>query len=547
MSSPGVGAGGNINQPPTLLPNELEASAWTQVNKAALGINFDSIEQALTMLSPRYVFGYMGGFGYRATANNPLLDHKLENVRASTSQYTPTDESNTQYYEELLSLLPQEIQDAFKEQKLLPFDQRNPNFVAVDNLFNISSKFLASLYTLGKPEDPNAAVSEQTYINMLFPFVSLQGGVRLADEVVMQAKAFLGDQGPNYLYFDAFNRVLGDFEQGLLLLNQLNLGLGDTEGTQLTEAMKQDAANAAVIFSKIADNLTEVNLGNDLQIILPMARTLMTIAQALSLPNTGHAALYIGLTIALMNGDIPGGNPDLMGPELSSLLQELSQGVSNAFIPAANPATQKLLSMLYQTMTLTTLTYAALSVDPGYGRIPDGSIADSKEFRLFGYELALGLLVGSGFLENIYSQTIASVSGRDNISPAAGNALALATTLLLVFATAADQQQPVEDQLYYLSSYFTKNLSDVESMSQANDSPGAQAINIAAKQMLNAIDQTDGTQAFAALAELFENYHTTPEEIFREIQTVMGDVRFLAATILEKGDDQPLTGIVGVA
>jgi hypothetical protein len=172
MTSVGTGVGGNVGGNAIPLQRELEATAWTEINKAALGMR-DSIEQAFTQLNPRYSTGYLGGFGYKTTAENPLLDHPLESMRSSESFNKYTDNNWQAAYDDLVNQLPTDLRARFNRETNKPFEQRNPSFAALDNLLQLTAKFLTQASIQSKPIEASSLEEARTTLNLLLPFAAL--------------------------------------------------------------------------------------------------------------------------------------------------------------------------------------------------------------------------------------------------------------------------------------------------------------------------------------------------------------------------------------
>src|ERR1700722_16446566 len=143
-SSLSTGIGGSPGGPPTTTHLELEQSAASLGAKIALGMlqEGSSIVQSFTEVNPRYISGYMGGFGYRSAAGNPLLDHPLE---ATISSVNLTPQSTTEWedtYEELSQQLPPDIANALAAQMQLPPSERHPDFIALNEVMVLAATVL---------------------------------------------------------------------------------------------------------------------------------------------------------------------------------------------------------------------------------------------------------------------------------------------------------------------------------------------------------------------------------------------------------------------
>lgn len=213
-SGTGSGGSGSLGAPASPTQREIEASAWTEVNKAALGIVQDSIDIAFSQIDQRYSKSHIGTqTGYRASEDQPLLDHNLENVRIQRSFNLPIDESWNAAYEELVGQLPAELLERFMEEQHKPLNKRQPFFVAADNLFKLGAQIFTTIAAHCYPAAEGTLEAARTGANALLPFIALQEAIRNNQQVVALAKEYLNEQGANLINFDEYNNDLTQIDK----------------------------------------------------------------------------------------------------------------------------------------------------------------------------------------------------------------------------------------------------------------------------------------------------------------------------------------------
>ena len=174
----GSGVGGNPGSPQTPMQRELEATAWTEVNKLAPGINFDSLDTVMTEISPRYVFGYLGAFGYRSSPGQPLLDHPLESVRAEQPSRVPVGANLQEAYNGLFQSLPDDLQGSLTAQKQPPPEEQSSTLTALDSTLSLMANFIVHLHNAAETAAPGTVQAEQELLNFLFPYRRLKRRIR---------------------------------------------------------------------------------------------------------------------------------------------------------------------------------------------------------------------------------------------------------------------------------------------------------------------------------------------------------------------------------
>lgn len=535
MSSVGTGVGGNVGGPLIPLQRDVEATAWTEVNKASLGIVRDSIEQTLVELNPRYTFGYLGGFGYRSAATRPFLDHPLDSLKLS--QLASAQDSNLwrTSYDGFINQLPPDLLARFLKEKSLPFEQRNLSFVALDNLLTTAAKVLVRTGQLGQTEYLTPLEETRTTLNILLPFAALKGAIANGNEMVSEAKNFLSTKGANYRYFDGFHSLLTQLQTALTLLERVNGSLANTVNGQLSPQALRDAAKATALLGSIGSQLEQISLGTDLQLLLPSIRAMETIASSLALQNTLTAPLFLAMawsSLGIFSSDTPLGP---LGPQFEILVNALSAGLIAGMMPPSNKAGNELLSLMV-TLSLTTfIGLAALSVDSGLGLYPPRSEQDVQSARFFAFEAAVRLLVSSGILETFYREVIAASGGDAEAQRLGASTLANAAYLLIILGGALVAGHSPTRLIENESNYLQQGILSAEEMEKrvANEeSTAAHAIQLLAI----ALESRDYEGFQEALNSALETLGIAPESLTIDLAAIYE----LGKTVAGASDTQNL-------
>lgn len=201
--STGTGGAGGPGTPATPLQRELETTAWTEVNKAALAIVHDSIDLAFSQIDQRYSKSHIGSqTGYQARPNQPVLDHPIESTRVLQSLFPFTDEASLANYESLVYALPPDMLARFLEEGEKPLSERNPDFVALNNVLVNAARVMTYSDALSGPPSPDSLEATRTQLNLLMPFNVLNQSVLQGNDILDIASSLHAQLGSNYRYSD---------------------------------------------------------------------------------------------------------------------------------------------------------------------------------------------------------------------------------------------------------------------------------------------------------------------------------------------------------
>lgn len=545
MTTTGSGVGGSVGGPVNPMPNETQATAWVEVNKAALGIVHDSIERTFIELNPRYTTGYIGGFGYRSTASRPLLDHPLESTRMKQAFDQPLDEGWQGTYGELVGRLPPELQKRFLAEGRKPFEQRNTNFVALDNLLTATAKTLTQLHIVSQPAGEESLEAARTLLNQLLPIAALKGSIENGSEIGQSLQDFLASEGANYRYFDGFNNALGQTQEVLRMMERVNAGLNTTPNGELSPQTKAIAGKAADLLASISSQLARIGTDTDLQILQPTLKALEIVATSLALPHTHSASLFIALSIAAIGLKAQDSETGVIGPSLAILLDSLSQGVSTGTMPDQTPAGHAFFGLLNAFSVAAFISLASQTVETGLGIFPMRDPQDGANARFFTFEAALELAINSGFVPELYRTFIEASGGGEKAQMTGSSIAAPLIYLFAILSGAQAVKHAPTDLISSQASHLDRGLIAGEEVSEQVDNEQAIATTIAIKQAIIALSNHDYEEFLGIFNGLLESIGTSLEALQTDIETI----RQFAATVVrvtrERDEENP-TGIVHV-
>lgn len=594
----------NPGMSPTPTHRENETSAWTNVNKAMLNIVKDTSALPLTFAEvlPRYQAGYLGGFGYRASANQPVLDHTLENIRVSLTSDIPIDEAWAGPYGELLDQLPPELKARLLAELGKPFIERNADLVVLNNVLVLSARVLSGLNKASHPPSAESLEATRAAVNLLLPFSALNGSVAIGNEIGQIAYEFLEEKGANLRDFDSYNNTLGQLAKALGDLNKVQAGLGDrTLSDELSSESKSQASKASEILATASKELAQSQQTNDLAILHPILNALSTVAASLSLPVTASAALYIGLSQAMVGIETKDSSLGMIGPALGTVINSLTQGISSsskgtdkasadflnklttltlasgvalASIAAAIPETvheanaffltplafgfiANLTPALATTPSETWLSLMAafsgialftLLDDSTSPSIAPHSQADIEGIHLFAFSTLMRILSSSKLLETFFKEALTLSRGDTATQNTAAPLLAEITHLLMILSATLDKRQSpaslIEEQESGLLKAITAAQTLANSSSKNSDISSLAAITI--NQCQAALEEKKYNEFLELFDTLLEQLHTSRSQLLTDLSTLADIAKNIAGSSNKNNDDQLLTGVMNV-
>lgn len=199
MPVTGSGLGDEVgNSSIQFSPRELEATAATVLNRAALGIVKDSLEVS---------FMQLGGnlWKYNSDASRPTLA-PLINVRVTAAQKEIVDRSWDTFFEELKKNLPVDTADRLTREKLKAKEDRNPSYVALEEILVSSARTLAMLHEAANAGEANSTAARNALINISIAATAPENINDIGKSFFTEARNFLDAAGSNYIYHDQLSQ-----------------------------------------------------------------------------------------------------------------------------------------------------------------------------------------------------------------------------------------------------------------------------------------------------------------------------------------------------
>lgn len=553
-SGPGIG-GANIS--PVPLQRDLETTAWTEYNKAALGITADSLEKSFTQMNPRYTSGYYGG--YKSSEDQPLLDHPLESGRISQGFDAGSDDSWKETYDALFNQLPEGLQQNLMTEGKKNFDDRKGSFAALDNLLVLTAKILTSTNKLAGIEEMGPLQYERALMTQVLPFTALREVAGQGANITEKALAFIILQGPNNYFFDTFTNLLTQMGNGVKDLQQL---ANEIKQEGISDQITQRATRLASHLTKINESFEIANLGGSLQILLSTMHAMTAVASSLSLFTTGAGSLFLGLTIASIGIKTDDSQTGILGNSLGHVFETLSNGLISSLIPNATAAGSRLLEMSLTTGFTALIGLAALVITPGIGVFPGKDLITVKSSRFFAFELALLLLNSSGVLRGLITPFLQASGANDKSINTANHILSQLANLLLISAGTRDGRQNPAYLCESISKYLEKGISAShdainatginqeilgEEILDQNEGASKQKIdatNVALQQAQIALNEKNYEGFIDSFVNMLEDLGTTSEDFFKDIDTINKQTRSIFNTSFKDSDSEQTTTVV---
>lgn len=546
MTTTGSGVGGNIGGSQTPLPNEIEATAWTNVNKAALGIVHDSLERTFIEINPRYTVGFLGGFGYKTSSQNPLLDHPLESLRRSETSSQKKDDTWIATYENLVHQLPADLLARFNSEGRKPFEQRNLSFTALDNLLKQTAKTLHQMSQLGKPTPTGSLEEARTMLNLFLPIAALKGAIANGNEIIDTAQTFLSTLGANYRYFDDFNNLLARLQLPMNSLERVNADLATAVNGQLSLKGIDEAAKAAQQLVTLRSQLERISLGNDLQMLLATIKSMETVATALSLPTTATAPLFLASSLASIGLFASDGSKGMLGPSYQSVINNLSMGLITGLMPPSNKAGNELLSMIIA-LSLTTFSgLGAITYDSGLGLYPQRDTQSLNAAHTFAFDIALQLIISSRFIETFYKEMIAVSGGNLEAQQLGSSVLAQIAYLVIILAGANQGHTNPALLIEGEANYINQGTIAAFEIEKKVESEKTAAVAIAIQLSQLALESQDYQGFLDAFNNILESIGTSLDALENEIAQLNREAVEIAKVISMGNPDEQLTRIENI-
>lgn len=541
----GPGVGGNVGGSQQPLQREVEASAWTEVNKAFVAIVKD------TLVMP---FTKFGGnlWKYDSSANRPLLA-PLGMLRMNTEPKSSGDDSWRTYFDDLIQKLPEDVANALQEDSKQPFNERNPVFVTVNALLMYAAK--ASAWTEAfnhqvEPDSPfiqpGSPLEARINLSQKMGENGVQGAIADGATIYASVSNYLTQKGPNGPNFDtqiSFFRQMGD---AFTALTTLSHELEHPESLEDIQKRQEHLTNA---LNTLNNAYSRSYSGEDLQVFGSTFYALGVLSGALGV---GSPSLYIGLELALDSSS----QNKLIGNTLQTTINFFVNGLTSLF-PTHNAGKERYFELLTTFTALASLGFGHLVSEHGITFLPNphADLTTEKEHRLFAFETISALLASSNVLKNTFTEAAAASGADEKIQTVVANVLCIASLLLGINGAAhgsdRDFDKLVLDLKDILHSYlaptnaFLKESIVNESLNGEMMTP----LSVALQQAEIALHEEDIDSFKHAFSSLLSLAGTPPEALQKDIKQAeeFADRAMNAWLIGPEDQTNTMTGITHTA
>jgi hypothetical protein len=548
MTLPGSGVGGNAGGSQVPMQREIEATAWTEVNKAALGIVQDSLDLPLTQINPRYASVYNDG--YKTSEGHPFLKLPLETMRMALGSQSATDDTWKTIYENLIRQLPPQLQKRLAYEGSKPFDERNGMYAAFDAVLMAAAKVLARMDHLAKNFSlADGVVAARTQRNLEVSVLALQNLISQGSDICAQALAFVLAQGPNHPHFDASINFLKRMQKGIDDLRQLFLELKEASHTpQTAEKMAQIAKH----FEAMNKTLQRIPLDNDLQILTSTMKTMIALSTALALPNLGAAALFLGMTTASIGIQTSESKSGMIGGALAAISRNLTQSLAETLFPQADDNSKRFLEMLIPLGGVILIGLASETVERGFGMKPNPHSSEAEANDAFAFELALTLADRTEIVKVIIQEVVGNCGGTTNgKGKQAVEILAAGAAWLMILAGTSRKSSNRDPLIESVEATLIQGIKVArEFLHDIGETSGKGAIlekiTLVLQQAEGALVEKNFEGFVENCGKLLEMMGITKEALESDIQLIKQAAHVVGFFTAKDQEEQPMTGIVSV-
>lgn len=570
-----------------------EFTAGAQAARTNVGIILDSLNVPFTQLQSYHSTGSMfNNDSYKASSENPMLDHNLSTVYGQISDVTAkaVDEAWKDVLIALKAALPDDIREAYEKDQENPESDRSLVYTSLDNALLLGAPVLRFLDTSANVTDVSSVVAARTELNTVLPYIAQAGALSVNAEITSNVHRALDDLGgPNYPHFDHFNGILNDMKSPLALLEGVKDSIDQAIDGVLPASARADAALAADGFARIRSHMDAVQGDGSFRIIHYSLGNLETTSRALSteapstylaldittqgLRSNDASAGFVGGTLSAATGDVPQflsglampnapdgvhtmvGNLGILGNTL--LIGLASQGVTSTGVNATNLSLAPLMTLaaLFNggADPLMSFAYAAAALTAAcalgsFGKFPTKNPEDVPAAHFLAFETLLNGIVGADMIGAFYRSFLESIGGDTQGAERLAPVLTMISLILIILSAVSYGKQAPESVLAQFGPSLRQGLNALKGLLEKSNAegPAIDAANVAVDEALHAIDNSDYERFMSALSNLLDLSGSSLETLNKDIQTVRGAAAVLAQHLGENNSD-PVAGVITVA
>lgn len=483
-TSSGSGVGGSVGGPqqPTIFELEQRGIQDAIKQRLAIAPELDTIHY--TPLLDDNVRKY------RASPERPVLA-PIDQMRIKASLDPAHDENIQVVYQELMKQLPPELQTALRKDQERPFEQRNQDFVILNNLLQALAHTLIGIDNAAQPKPAESLENARTTLAQHLPFLGFKSALGFSGELANYMSGILDQIGPNDPIFDTARSALSDAKE---ITNQLTNFYKKYIDGNLQGFPTADLSEAAAKIETANQIFQRDSNGENYQILRHTMAGTALFAAALSLHNLAPLAV-----ISLYLSNIGNADPEQGGTysaELDNLIHQTSTGLKTllGWNGPADTAKVKSLDTILHTLALLAASGGAYLGQEGIGPFPNqGDIVGAKRFSA---DLGLTMLTHSGILDSVSTDLASALEVKDKEVAPIASALSL-WTLIWGIQGAETSGVSRADQLFESAQpYLLNHLQTLEQyvtqkQQEGQTDPLTQGVGVFLNQALIALQEHD--------------------------------------------------------
>ena len=516
-SSQGVGPGGH-GSGTTPLQRDVETSAFVEGNKRSLAmVREDTFEiNVFTQLTDD------GKYKYTATPGKPTL-HPLLHLRISREPIPVEDERLMEIYDKILDTLPGIIRKKLYLELDKPFAERDPSYVALNNLIVLVAKGMVQLEIVSRPMEPNSAAETFYKLNLALPYIAMRAVIFHGQNILTEAEQFLTSVGHEHLQFDILSNYVKELKASYEELKAIQEAILNGAGEEEIQA-KMNELNSKI--SALYERFYRTSVGNEMQILGPLINSMATACSCFSL-GFSSPSLLLGFSVATIGLNGSESNTGILGSAWETLIDALVNGFAEMHLSGIhNVGNQKIFENLTKTLFLGIATLSFLVVEEGIGNSPVKDPKEKERLHSFSFEIALRFVLGSTLIKDL-SQAIARTAATDNKTERLISEI-LEFTAIFTAILAASRENP-EKALSFFNEFRTKlsdginRIEEYLSESLANgtfEGKKADMLALFLQQAKMALNKDDLSSLFAAYEGIIGHFGISHEDMIKDLEEI---------------------------
>lgn len=422
MSSIATGGSGAAGAPQHQSILEQETTAATEVAKNLMKIVSDTSEVCFFLLDPNVR-------KYQSSANRPVLAPLIEVRVAANADPSVSDNWRTSY-NNLIKLMPQEFREFFEEMMKLPKNEQPKDIQLLNTSLQTKARFMEWLSAASATTTPESLEAARTGENIARPYIALHGLNKDSGAFFEGIQNYLASVGPNNPNFDILSGYTGELSS---LFDDLKTAAQKLQDPSTEKEARALISSTASKLSTLEGQFNRLYGGDQLLILGQTIHAAKIVTQALSMEQSGSAALSLALALSTSGIKSSESSLGILGNHLSNLSESLISGIQQATGNKLSSGSAALLNNLSTVAFSTALLLGNLHYD-SLAAGQKGTEAKVVSDTNFSYSLLLSLLVGSKTLSSISNSILQASEIKGSASPAASTLLSTGMLLNLIFA-----------------------------------------------------------------------------------------------------------------